>query len=99
MLCVVFFCKQNTAYELRISDWSSDVCSSDLPCRRIGMYDGGCCVSVLLCRPGKKTQRAHGVPQSTEIIASVGLGGASEVLQPAVGRAIGRESCRERLGQ
>src|SRR3546814_8565563 len=26
----VFFCKQKTAYELRISDWSSDVCSSDL---------------------------------------------------------------------
>src|SRR3546814_9807928 len=24
------FCKQKTAYELRISDWSSDVCSSDL---------------------------------------------------------------------
>src|SRR3546814_7205651 len=24
------FCKQNTAYEMRISDWSSDVCSSDL---------------------------------------------------------------------
>src|SRR3546814_18181308 len=27
----VFFFKQKTAYELRISDWSSDVCSSDLP--------------------------------------------------------------------
>src|SRR3546814_3586313 len=37
MLCVVFivyivffFFKQKTAYEMRISDWSSDVCSSDL---------------------------------------------------------------------
>src|SRR3546814_7335557 len=30
ILCVVFF-KQKTAYEMRISDWSSDVCSSDLP--------------------------------------------------------------------
>src|SRR3546814_9404942 len=29
-VCVIFFCKQKTAYELRISDWSSDVCSSDL---------------------------------------------------------------------
>src|SRR3546814_8930412 len=28
-MCVFFF-KQNTAYEMRISDWSSDVCSSDL---------------------------------------------------------------------
>src|SRR3546814_16238100 len=27
---VIFFFKQNTAYEMRISDWSSDVCSSDL---------------------------------------------------------------------
>src|SRR3546814_1337822 len=27
---VVFFFKQETAYEMRISDWSSDVCSSDL---------------------------------------------------------------------
>src|SRR3546814_1667887 len=26
-----FFCKEKTAYELRIGDWSSDVCSSDLP--------------------------------------------------------------------
>src|SRR3546814_11276315 len=29
-LLVFFFCKQKTAYEMRISDWSSDVCSSDL---------------------------------------------------------------------
>src|SRR3546814_7065704 len=28
---VYFFFKQKTAYEMRISDWSSDVCSSDLP--------------------------------------------------------------------
>src|SRR3546814_5807681 len=30
MWFVVFFFKQKTAYEMRISDWSSDVCSSDL---------------------------------------------------------------------
>src|SRR3546814_18051194 len=29
-IVVVFFFKQKTAYEMRISDWSSDVCSSDL---------------------------------------------------------------------
>src|SRR3546814_9160440 len=28
-----FFFKQKTAYEMRISDWSSDVCSSDLTCQ------------------------------------------------------------------
>src|SRR3546814_4969353 len=35
MFCVVFFFKQKTAYEMRISDWSSDVCSSDLPFKRL----------------------------------------------------------------
>src|SRR3546814_19023655 len=30
-LFLFFFFKQKTAYEMRISDWSSDVCSSDLP--------------------------------------------------------------------
>src|SRR3546814_3515539 len=30
MICFFFFFKQKTAYEMRISDWSSDVCSSDL---------------------------------------------------------------------
>src|SRR3546814_6000871 len=30
-LFMIFFFKQKTAYEMRISDWSSDVCSSDLP--------------------------------------------------------------------
>src|SRR3546814_7191743 len=30
MYCFFFFFKQKTAYEMRISDWSSDVCSSDL---------------------------------------------------------------------
>src|SRR3546814_10108397 len=30
MYAVFFFFKQKTAYEIRISDWSSDVCSSDL---------------------------------------------------------------------
>src|SRR3546814_8129085 len=30
MFFVFFFFKQKTAYEMRISDWSSDVCSSDL---------------------------------------------------------------------
>src|SRR3546814_2623001 len=37
MVCsVFFFFKQKTAYERRISDWSSDVCSSDL----LGKADG-----------------------------------------------------------
>src|SRR3546814_1560281 len=35
VVCCVFFFKQKTAYEMRISDWSSDVCSSDLPVSRV----------------------------------------------------------------
>src|SRR3546814_6208469 len=40
----IFFFKQKTAYEMRISDWSSDVCSSDLFCmyiRRAMLEDVG----------------------------------------------------------
>src|SRR3546814_19694795 len=37
----VFFFKQKTAYEMRISDWSSDVCSSDLPFARPVTISGG----------------------------------------------------------
>src|SRR3546814_14803995 len=46
MLLHFCFFKQKTAYEMRISDWSSDVCSSDLTtivwttCWLIGMRDG-----------------------------------------------------------
>src|SRR3546814_1734808 len=35
MLCLFLFFKQKTAYEMRISDWSSDVCSSDLVTEKI----------------------------------------------------------------
>src|SRR3546814_1845670 len=47
--CVVFFFKQKTAYEMRISDWSSDVCSSDLEDQAQGyreMFDD---LSARLC--------------------------------------------------
>src|SRR3546814_10709557 len=45
VLGVLFFFKQKTAYEMRISDWSSDVCSSDLASRaaagrRAGLFRG-----------------------------------------------------------
>src|SRR3546814_9057653 len=39
-LCFLFFFKQKTAYEMRISDWSSDVCSSDLRCEMARAGDG-----------------------------------------------------------
>src|SRR3546814_2653289 len=37
---IFFFFKQKTAYEMRISDWSSDVCSSDLKSCRFGPFPG-----------------------------------------------------------
>src|SRR3546814_20382197 len=46
-LILLFFLKQKTAYEMRISDWSSDVCSSDL---RINCCVGIACLA-LACNP------------------------------------------------
>src|SRR3546814_6682620 len=43
----VFFFKQKTAYEMRISDWSSDVCSSDLPESGEVEFDQGTISDVL----------------------------------------------------
>src|SRR3546814_6015449 len=57
-----FFFKQKTAYEMRISDWSSDVCSSDLRTRVDVDRAGGARQD---CRGGadqayQDEQRAHG---------------------------------------
>src|SRR3546814_5013007 len=41
MIICFFFFKQKTAYEMRISDWSSDVCSSDLPFDDLVEDEGG----------------------------------------------------------
>src|SRR3546814_13917453 len=38
LYCFFFFFKQKTAYEMRISDWSSDVCSSDLAGTNSGIH-------------------------------------------------------------
>src|SRR3546814_4135308 len=40
-ISVIFFCKHKTEYEMRISDCSSDVCSSDLPRANHGAGSGG----------------------------------------------------------
>src|SRR3546814_6318084 len=49
MLVLCFFFKQKTAYEMRISDWSSDVCSSDLPVIKayleLDQIDGDLCLA------------------------------------------------------
>src|SRR3546814_8990525 len=48
-----FFFKQKTAYEMRISDWSSDVCSSDLPAQTRSHQPG----DGRLSGPGKPSDR------------------------------------------
>src|SRR3546814_17580636 len=57
----VFFFKQKTAYEMRISDWSSDVCSSDL-WRSWGLGD------VV------RDDYTRNIPQGTSAIATGNLG-------------------------
>src|SRR3546814_8105778 len=59
-LVVVFFFKQKTAYEMRISDWSSDVCSSDLRGRYRSMF------KILRMRNQKKL-RAYVVGNYSDI--------------------------------
>src|SRR3546814_4403935 len=87
---VVFFFKQKTAYEMRISDWSSDVCSSDLP---------------VDSRP-RRARRGGGAPASGAVAGEcpwrdrVGRGGAAIAPHPTPqGAEIGRASCRERVCQ
>src|SRR3546814_4249877 len=53
---VLFFFKQKTAYEMRISDWSSDVCSSDLCAGGTGSGDDGGCFSRICCAASRDAQ-------------------------------------------
>src|SRR3546814_15708728 len=96
MMCFFFF-KQKTSYEMRISDWSSDVCSSDL----LQRHQGGRRVPGALAVEGTRRARRQG--------ECGGAGAGGHRPRPrwqgcdsaaALGRhAIGRESCRERMYQ
>src|SRR3546814_4741502 len=90
LICVFFFFKQKTAYEMRISDWSSDVCSSDLlvPETRkpASVPEDGCGVRAA---PGfRATGSRNPVPRLAHYVS---------VFQSH--RQIGRASCRERVWQ
>src|SRR3546814_1742500 len=95
-LCLCFFFKQKTAYEMRISDWSSDVCSSDL-------VAGGALLARRLSVPLLVGGLAGGVG-----LAWLALTGDLLTAMLAIGVAvaglllldeIGRASCRERVCQ
>src|SRR3546814_10979800 len=56
--CMFFFFKQKTAYEMRISDWSSDVCSSDLQFGAgIGNFDKDDIAKLTLRKVGDPDRR------------------------------------------
>src|SRR3546814_8594022 len=83
-----FFCfKQKTAYEMRISDWSSDVCSSDLLGRDVLQYIvHGAQVSLYV---------GFSAAFAATILGSL-IGAVSGYVG---GREIGRASCRARVCQ
>src|SRR3546814_2929585 len=83
--CVFFFFKQKTAYELRISDWSSDVCSSDL-----------CCAGDLLAGEGRKVGLLLRVGAPLRQCDCNAAGCEDRKCKP---HEIGRASCRERVCQ
>src|SRR3546814_3386788 len=89
-----FFFKQKTAYEMRISDWSSDVCSSDLllplifHARDRLRRDGGPAFQIL-GRDARQGRAAHLIALRLPRLAR----------DPQHRRQIGRASCRERVCQ
>src|SRR3546814_2632434 len=104
--CLFFFFKQKTAYEMRISDWSSDVCSSDLACRRRERRHAGLSRQhhPRLCRGCAAVSVADGGGGTGEAgQCAAALGHRSPRLAPALLRSeesrVGQESvstCRSR---
>src|SRR3546814_4435548 len=89
-MCFFFFFKQKTAYEMRISDWSSDVCSSDL----VQLDDDGDVPSadMPLARSLPLTLGADGTAATNVIVDQ-------PISEPMLMAEIGRASCRERVCQ
>src|SRR3546814_3042099 len=102
MFAVLVFFKQKTAYEMRISDWSSDVCSSDLGARQnnlknldLTLATGELVVITGVSGSGKSslafdTLYAEGQRRYVETFSPY----ARQFLDQ-----IGRASCRERVCQ
>src|SRR3546814_6392605 len=96
----VFFFKQKTAYEMRISDWSSDVCSSDLVDAYAAVDPRRACIPGRLpgigfplgCDP------VSFGPVATPVVQVEPARLQFALLVPNHGK-IGRASCRERVCQ
>src|SRR3546814_1818552 len=96
-----FFFKQKTAYEMRISDWSSDVCSSDLSKGDLGVLPTRTGLCPLL-------SPSSTVPNLTSSILDKKTSNSfylwsgpwpSRSCMMRTGHEIGRASCRERVCQ
>src|SRR3546814_3894623 len=85
---VVYFCffffKQKTAYEMRISDWSSDVCSSDLA------VDSG-----LLIGSVQTTESPMGPMESTTLLSEYKDFGGRKIPTKLVQSSMGQEQRSE----
>src|SRR3546814_17798576 len=94
-----FFCKQKTAYEMRISDWSSDVCSSDLAKSWNNRIEKAFSPKGELIRP--EILRLGSTCAVDESASGRPSASADCPLKPSVAKIsqIGRESCRERVGK
>src|SRR3546814_5949881 len=91
LACVFcFFFKQKTAYEMRISDWSSDVCSSDLGIAHMKLSRSGANYVVSLDCSEPVNRHRPSVDVLFHSAAHVAGKNAVE---------IGRASCRERVCQ
>src|SRR3546814_7920102 len=73
-MCCFFFFKQKTAYEMRISDWSSDVCSSDLAA---GMTARGGQVDAAGMGAGR---RREAVDAAVLVALTLAIGGHQDML-------------------
>src|SRR3546814_9851130 len=76
-----FFFKQKTAYEMRISDWSSDVCSSDL---RAGEHPRRRRAEIADHRHQRRPQRMAAKDDGGR--QPLGAGGADEILVENIGQ-------------
>src|SRR3546814_6187455 len=98
-LFLVFFFKQKTAYEMRISDWSSDVCSSDLD----RVLQRAVILERLHDLRDRRALLADGDVDAEQLLALVVAGGVvdrllvDEGIDRDGGLEIGRASCRARV--
>src|SRR3546814_8849676 len=104
IFCFFFFFKQKTAYEMRISDWSSDVCSSDLgQCKRRAEIGHGKNIGPQSRNADQQAGRTAGVrTQRRETLPEPDYKVREREIRPARSeeRRVGKEgvrTCRSRL--